>query len=208
MRSKLKKQRGDEEFVEFASARGAHLLRTAYLLTGDWHLAEDLVQETLGKMFVAWRGAAAIDNPAAYVQTVLVRTHLSHRRRRSASELPHADVPESAARESDVALRMSLMDGLARLETKDRAVIVLRYWEDRSVEETAGALGMSAAAVRNQSSRALARLRGVLGPRFAELADGDADPDADPDADSDAAPKTSGSAGSLTLAHEGAPNAS
>lgn len=173
MRSKLKRQRGDDEFVEFATARGAHLLRTAYLLTGDWHLAEDLVQEALGKMFVAWRGVTAIDNPAAYVQTVLVRTYITHRRRRSAGELPHADVPEpeAAARELDVALRMTLMDGLARLDTKDRAVIVLRYWEDRSVDETAEALGLSAGAVRNQSSRALARLRDVLGPRFVELAD-------------------------------------
>ena len=173
MRSKLKKQRGDEEFVELASARGAHLLRTAFLLTGDWHLAEDLVQEALGKMYVAWRGVAAIDNPAGYVQTVLVRTYLSYRRRASSGELPHAEVPESAAREPDLALRVSLMDGLARLETRDRAVIVLRYWEDRSVEDTAAVLGVSAAAVRNQSSRALAKLRAVLGPRFVELAGDD-----------------------------------
>lgn len=171
MRSKLKHQRGDEEFVELATARGAHLLRTAYLLTGDWHLAEDLVQEALGKMFVAWRGSGAIDNPAGYVQTVLVRTYVSHRRRRSAGELPHANVPEPAARELDVALRMTLMDGLARLEARDRAVIVLRYWEDRSVDETAEALGLTAAAVRNRSLRALARLRDRLGPRFVELAD-------------------------------------
>ncbi|GAA2036199.1 hypothetical protein GCM10009839_41340 [Catenulispora yoronensis] len=179
MRSKLKRQRGEQEFIELASARGAHLLRTAYLLTGDWHLAEDLVQETLGKMFVAWRGAGAIDNPAGYVQTVLVRTYLSYRRKRSSGELPQAEIPEAAARESDVALRMSLMDGLARLDSRDRAVIVLRYWEDRSVDETADALGLSAAAVRNQSSRALARLRAVLGPRFLELADDDGDSDAD-----------------------------
>lgn len=174
MRSRLKKQRGDEEFVELATARGAHLLRTAYLLTGDWHLAQDLVQEALGKMFVAWRGNGAIDNPAGYVQTVLVRTYVSHRRRRSTGELPHADVPESAARELDLALRMTLMESLARLEPRDRAVLVLRYWEDRSVEQTAEALGLSPAAVRNRSSRALARLRDLLGPRFVELADGPA----------------------------------
>jgi len=176
----MRKHRGDEEFVEFASVRGAHLLRTAYLLTGDRHLAEDLAQEALGKVFVAWRGVARIDNPAAYAQTVLVRTYISHRRRRSAGEVPHAALPETASQETDVALRMSLMDGLARLAAKDPPLIVLRYWEDRSVDETASALGLTAAAVRNQSSRALARLREVLGPRFRELAD--AEDTADPDA--------------------------
>ena len=78
-----------DEFMEFASARSGHLFRSACLLTsGDVHLAEDLVQETLGRMYALWGRVSRIGNPAAYAQTVLVRTFLSHRRRRSATELP------------------------------------------------------------------------------------------------------------------------
>ncbi|MFF9852887.1 SigE family RNA polymerase sigma factor [Streptomyces litmocidini] len=160
----MRQSRADE-FHEFASARTGHLFRSACLLTsGDTHLAEDLTQETLGRMYALWGRMARIGNPAAYAQTVLVRTFLSHRRRRSATERPLGELPDRAPEQGeDPALRIALLDALAALAPKDRAVVVLRYWEDRSIEETAAALHVSSAAVRTRSVRALAKLRERLG---------------------------------------------
>ncbi|WP_406862304.1 SigE family RNA polymerase sigma factor [Streptomyces sp. HUAS MG47] len=161
-----------DEFMEFASARSGHLFRSACLLTsGDVHLAEDLVQETLGRMYALWGRVSRIGNPAAYAQTVLVRTFLSHRRRRSATERPLGELPDRVTDNGDdPALRIALLDALAALAPKDRAVVVLRYWEDRSIEETADALHVSSAAVRTRSVRALAKLRERLGGSIAEFA--------------------------------------
>ncbi|ALO09304.1 SigE family RNA polymerase sigma factor [Streptomyces gardneri] len=167
----MRKSRADE-FLEFASARTGHLFRSACLLTsGDTHLAEDLTQETLGRMYAMWGRMARIGNPAAYAQTVLVRTFLSHQRRRSATERPLGELPDRAPENGeDPALRIALLDALAGLAPKDRAVVVLRYWEDRSIEETADALHVSSAAVRTRSVRALAKLRQRLGGNIAEFA--------------------------------------
>ncbi|MFD7288986.1 SigE family RNA polymerase sigma factor [Streptomyces sp. NPDC059863] len=162
-----------DDFREFAAARTNQLFRSASLLTGgDTHLAEDLVQETLGRMYALWGRVARIDNPAGYAQAVLVRTFLTHQRRRSATERPLGELPEPAqVLGDDVDLRIALLDALGRLSAKDRAVVVLRYWEDRSVEETADAMQVSSAAVRTRSVRALAKLRDQLDGKFAELAD-------------------------------------
>ncbi|MEZ0091389.1 SigE family RNA polymerase sigma factor [Streptacidiphilus sp. EB129] len=158
------------DYLEFAAARSGHLFRTACLLTGDWHLAEDLVQETLGKMYRSWRRLSRVDSPVAYAHTVMVRTYLSQRRRRSSTERPSERLPEQSGPGEDTALRLTLIDGLAQLSTRDRAVLILRYWEDRSVEETAHALRLSPGAVRSQSMRALQRLRTLLGEGFPDLA--------------------------------------
>ncbi|MFI5709575.1 SigE family RNA polymerase sigma factor [Kribbella sp. NPDC051620] len=152
-----------DDFEEFARARTPQLYRTAWLLTGDRHHAEDLVQETLAKMFRAWRGLQRIDNPPAYAQTVLARTFISQRRRRSWSEQPVSSMPERADRPGDPALRISLQNALAELAPLDRAVLVLRFFEDRSVEQVALDLGKNAGAIRTRTSRALDRLRAVLG---------------------------------------------
>ncbi|TDC51406.1 SigE family RNA polymerase sigma factor [Jiangella ureilytica] len=149
--------------MEFATSCSGRLFRTAWLLTGDWHLAEDLVQETLGKVYRAWTRRSRPDDPAAYARTTLVRTFITQRRRRGSSERPTDSLPEIAVPETDVALRVTLIEALARLDAKDRVVLVLRYWEDRSVEETAAELGLSAGAVRSRCFRALNRLRAVLG---------------------------------------------
>ncbi|MFE9428508.1 SigE family RNA polymerase sigma factor [Kitasatospora sp. NPDC006697] len=165
----------EEEFVEFAAARSGPLFRSAYFLTGgDKHLAEDLVQETLGRMFAQWhrvdRLGRRIADPAAYAQTVLVRQFLSHQRRRSTGERPSALLPDRVAPEADPSLRIALTEALAQLAPKDRAVLVLRYWEDRSVEETAAMMRANVGAVRARSSRALVKLRALLGDSLAELA--------------------------------------
>ncbi|MCQ9129617.1 SigE family RNA polymerase sigma factor [Streptomyces hilarionis] len=161
-----------EEFREFATGRAGHLHRAACLLTsGDTHLAEDLVQETLSRMYTVWGRASRIDNPAAYAQAVLVRTFLTHKRRYSASERPLAVLPDAPMPRSgdDPALRLALLEALRELPPKDRVVVVLRYWEDRSVEETADAMNVSSAAVRTRSTRALTKLRERLGGSLTEL---------------------------------------
>ncbi|MFI8080893.1 SigE family RNA polymerase sigma factor [Kitasatospora sp. NPDC086009] len=165
------------EFPDFVASRGRQLLRTAFLLTGgDAHLAEDLVQEALGRIFVKWRRIARLDNPSGYAQTVLVNTFLSHRRRRSSSERVVDTFPEIAVDDPDPALRLTLLRALGELSAPDRAVLVLRFWEDRSIEETAAALRLSSTAVRSRSSRALARLRDRLGDDFAAVRPGPGEP--------------------------------
>ncbi|WP_406382216.1 SigE family RNA polymerase sigma factor [Streptomyces sp. NBC_01618] len=166
------RQSTEGAFREFAEARMGHLFRSACLLTGgDTHLAEDLVQETLGRMYTVWGRTSRVGNPAAYAQTVLVRCYLGHQRRKSAGERASGELPDRAGESpGDASLRMTLLDALRGLPPKDRAVIVLRYWEDRSVTETADALHVSSAAVRTRSTRALARLREQLGGSIVELA--------------------------------------
>ena len=153
--------------------RGSQLFRTAFLLTaGDAHLAEDLVQEVLGRMFARWGRLSRLDNPSGYAQTVLVNVFISQRRKRSSGELPTGSLAERAGRAAgDPALRVTLLAALRQLSPQDRAVLVLRYWEDRSVEETAAALRLTSTAVRSRSSRALERLRGVLGSSVADIAE-------------------------------------
>ncbi|GAA2509761.1 SigE family RNA polymerase sigma factor [Streptomyces longisporus] len=160
-----------DEYAQFAAVRAGHLYRSACLLTaGDTHLAEDLVQETLGRLYVRWRRVSRVENPAGYAQTVLMRTFLTHQRRRSSTERATDVLPDVPADGRDTPLRLTLLEALARLPAKDRAVVVLRYWEDRSVEETAQAMNASSAAVRTRCVRALGRLRELLGEDLGEYA--------------------------------------
>ncbi|MFF4387688.1 SigE family RNA polymerase sigma factor [Streptomyces sp. NPDC001552] len=160
----------EDEYLEFVTARAKAMYRSAYVLAaGDTHLAEDLVQETLGRMYVHWKRVARADNPVAYAQSVLVRTFLSLRRRRSTGERPLGMMPDRAAAGPDTALRLALLDALGQLPPRDRAVLLLRYWEDRSIEETAQMLRLSSSAVRSQGTRALGRLRALLGDSLADL---------------------------------------
>lgn len=154
--------RHDAEFAEFVAARSPQLYRSAYLLTTSPHAAEDLVQTALARAYAAWWRVRAAHDPVAYVHGVLVKAFLSDRRRRSSGELPLADLPERVATAADPAERVALMAALAELGPVDRAVVVLRYWEDRSVTQTAADLGLSEAAVKNRSLRALKSLRGLL----------------------------------------------
>ncbi|WP_406284333.1 SigE family RNA polymerase sigma factor [Embleya sp. NBC_00896] len=162
----------DAEFQDFAATHSGRLFRTACLLTsGDWHYAEDLLQETLGKLYPKWRRIGRMDWPFAYANTTLIRTYLAQQRRMCSAERTTDAVPERAERRhGDPELRLTLLDGLAGLSPRDRAVLVLRYWEDRSVEETAHVLNLSAGAVRVCSKRALDRLRAVLGDQLVGLA--------------------------------------
>ncbi|WP_433473852.1 SigE family RNA polymerase sigma factor [Spirillospora sp. CA-142024] len=157
-------------FQEFAVVRGPGLFRTAWLLCGDWHLAEDLVQTTLGKLYASWRKVQRADSPEAYARTVLTRTYLSHMRKRSSREAPRERLPDAAGPEVDHALRVTLLTALASLQPQDRAVLILRYWDDQSVADVAKAMRLSSGAVRNRSMRAMDRLREVLGDELVLLA--------------------------------------
>ncbi|MEV5966627.1 SigE family RNA polymerase sigma factor [Kribbella sp. NPDC051952] len=162
-------QRTTEDFEEFARARTPQLYRSAWLLAGEHHRAEDLVQDTLAKLYRAWRRVQHVDNLAAYAQTVLVRTYVSQRRRRSSSEQPVADLPERVERPGDLELRLALQQAMAELSALDRAVLVLRFFEDRSVEQVASDLGKNTGAIRTRTWRALERLRAVLGDDAVQL---------------------------------------
>ncbi|GAB3945087.1 SigE family RNA polymerase sigma factor [Micromonospora vulcania] len=149
-----------EGFDDFVVTRSPRLLRTAFLLTGEWALAEDLLQTALARAWEAWR---RIDgDPEPYVRRIIVNAYASSWRRRWRGELPTADLPETAV-EADpnagVDDRDRLWRALGRLPRRQRAVLVLRYFEDLSEFEISETLGCSVGTVKSQASRALAKLR-------------------------------------------------
>jgi RNA polymerase sigma-70 factor (sigma-E family) len=147
------------EFDAFVTQRGQALLRTAYLLTGDWGTAEDLLQTALAKSWFAW---SRIDGPPEpYVRRVIATTYATWWRRRWRTERPTAELPEQYGPDQTAAVndRDELWRALTALPRRQRAVLVLRYFEDLSEAETAAALGVTVGTVKSQSSKALAALR-------------------------------------------------
>ena len=144
----------DEEFQQFARSRLQALYRSAYFLCGDAHTAEDLVQETLTRVYLAW--GRRIDNHVAYAHTTLTRTFLSAKRRRSSAETPTELPQEGGYVDPDVAGRLDLQATLDELSPLDRAIVVLRYLEDLPVDAVADAVHLSAGNVRVRAHRALA----------------------------------------------------
>lgn len=153
------------DFESYVAARRPSLRRTAYLLTGDWDRAEDVVQDALTNLFVHWRRASRATSIDAYARRTLVNAYLSEKRRPWRRERSTEAVPETTyagpADASDE--RDSLRRALADLGPSQRAIVVLRYWDDLSVEETAAALGCSTGNVKSQSARGLVHLREALG---------------------------------------------
>ncbi|MFC4062884.1 SigE family RNA polymerase sigma factor [Planomonospora corallina] len=153
-----------EGFHEFVRARQQSLMRTAYLLTGNAHLAEDLLQMVLIRVAAHWAKLARNGNPEAYARRALVNQTISWRRRKQV-ELPGAELPEQAAtgqlHDEATVRRLALQHALARLTPKQRAVIVLRFYEDRSEQETAELMGVSVGTVKSQTNYALAKLRAL-----------------------------------------------
>ncbi|MFC5829747.1 SigE family RNA polymerase sigma factor [Nonomuraea insulae] len=143
-------------FQDFVVARSDRLLRTAYLLTRDWGVAEDLLQESLAKAWFAWPG---IDEPEAYVRKVLVTTYISWWRRRWRGELPSENLPEVVAHDHGGAERQEVWQAVGRLPARQRAVVVLRFYEDLPVSEVARLLGCQEGTVKSQTAKALAKLR-------------------------------------------------
>jgi RNA polymerase sigma-70 factor (sigma-E family) len=151
-----------EGFAEFVAARSPALLRAAWLLTGDAGRAEDLLQTALARSWPHWDRIARGASPEAYVRRVLYTTYSSWWQRRWRGELPSAAPPERASGEDvagDSAGRDGVRRALARLTGRQRAVVVLRYVEDRTVTETAELLGCSEGTVKTLAFRALRTLR-------------------------------------------------
>lgn len=158
----------DSEFTEFVQGVWPGLYRTAYLMLGEHQLAEDLVQTSLAKTYASWKKIKEPAAAPAYARTVLANTAASWFRRRSwRNEHPTETLPE-AGTEHDASTRPALVAALATLAPKQRAVVVLRYYNDLSVREVAHALGVSEGTVKSQTYDALARLRVLLGEDLVE----------------------------------------
>ncbi len=148
-------------FEEYVAARGHALTRTAYLLTGDHGHAEDLVQIALGKAYASWGRVSRMDSPDAYVRRIIVNQHISHwrrlRGRERLTDLPpdvHVEDPTASYAAAD-----AVRDAVRALPKKQRAAVVLRFYEDLPDAEIARLLGCSEGTVRGQISRALAAIR-------------------------------------------------
>ncbi len=161
----MAKQRRDADFTEFVTSRAEWLRKVAYLLCADWHRADDLVQECVTKLYVRWPRMARVDNLDGYARTVLVNTFLAEQRSpwgRWTARRRTADLPESLAAARDLESAMDLRLALAALPPRQRATVVLRYYCDLTVEQTAEAMGCSTGNVKSQTSRGLDALRRLL----------------------------------------------
>ena len=154
------------DFDRFVGDNSDGLLRTAYLMVGDLHEAEDLLQETLLKVASRWRRVSRMDNPVAYARRILVNLalHGSSRRSRHRAELKATPPAETAAHPAHLDIDDQLFDALAVLPPRQRAALVLRYFLDLSEAEAAAALSCSLGTVKSSTSRGLKRLEETLRP--------------------------------------------
>ena len=159
-----------EGFTQFVDLRQRGLQRTAWLLTGDWALAEDLVQTALVRTWPRWERIRRRDDPEIYVRQVIVNTWATWARRRWRGERPGAALPETAAPgdvAAEVTTRVAVLAALGSLTDRQRAVLVLRVFDDLTEAQTAQVLGCAIGTVKSTMSQALARLRADR--RLAEL---------------------------------------
>jgi len=158
----------EDEYVEYVSARVPALRRLAFMLSGDGHRADDLVQQTITTLYVKWGRARTADNLDAYVRTMLVRTYLDEKRLAWARVRLFRETPEPPPAEEQtgsVEDRQVVRAALSRVPRRQRAVLVLRFFYDLPVEEVAAMLGCSDGTVKSQTSRGLTTLRALLDNR-------------------------------------------
>ncbi|TWD80136.1 RNA polymerase sigma-70 factor (sigma-E family) [Kribbella amoyensis] len=155
----------DQEYAEFVASAGTALRRTAYLVCGDWHRADDVVQDALYKLYVSWPKVVRSSHPFAYARRVVVNAALDSGRRPWRREVP-TDRPPDRAQQSDSSAahadRDEIQAVLVGLPPRQRACVVLRYYEDLSVDQTAELLGVSPGTVKSQAARGLATLRNAI----------------------------------------------
>jgi RNA polymerase sigma-70 factor (sigma-E family) len=157
----------DAEFTAFVESASTRLRRSAFLMCRDWHLAQDMTQQTFAKMYAAWPRIRTGTNLEAYSRKVLMNLAFDQSKRRSASEVVLAELPDHAGRaDGTPELRLALAEVLARLSFEDRAVLVLRHAEDLSIDTVATILNVSVSVVKMRNGRALTRLRAILGDDF------------------------------------------
>jgi len=150
-------------YVDYVTARRAHLRRVAYALCGDWHQADDLLQTALVKLYVAWPRVRRTGSEDAYVRRILVRASIDESRRPWRRERATDVLPERAASEpTGVEDRSELFDALQDLPPQQRATVLLRHWLGLSVAETAAELDINEGTVKSHTSRGLAALRLTL----------------------------------------------
>ena len=146
-------------FEEYVATRGRGLWRSAWLLTGDAQRAEDLVQTALVKCWRRWDQIAADGSVDGYVRRAMVTTYTDWRRRRWSGEVPTDAIPDDWTADADLAVRQDVLSALAQLPRGQRAVIVLRFYDDLTEVQTAAALGVSVGTVKSQTARAFKALR-------------------------------------------------
>jgi RNA polymerase sigma-70 factor (ECF subfamily) len=150
----------ESDFRQYVAVRQRALLRTAWLLTGDWGAAEDLVQTALVRAWPHWRRIGGGQGADAYVRRIMVNTAVDWRSRRWRGEVPTEQLPESPATSASATeLHLVLVQALRGLPPRQRATVVLRYFDDLTEAATAEAMGCSVGTVKSQTSRALAALR-------------------------------------------------
>ena len=155
----------DAEFSEFVAARQAHLRRIAYAICGDWHLADDLLQISLVKLYLAWPRLHRNGNAEAYARQIIVRTNISEHRRPWRRERPCLDVAvddEAAPPGLPLEERSAMFDALQALPVMQRKTVLLRHWLGLSIEEAAHELGISTGTVKSHTSRGLRKLQETL----------------------------------------------
>ncbi|MGW4499227.1 SigE family RNA polymerase sigma factor [Micromonospora sp. NPDC004336] len=154
----------DAEYTDYVRAGMTRWRRTAYLMCGDWDRGDDILQRVLTELYRNWARARRADNLDALVRTMLVRRLIDERRLRWARVVLGHALPERAAGGADPTDRITLVGALRRLPPRQRAVLVLRYFQDLGVDETARTLGCSPGTVKSQAAKGLATLRALLTP--------------------------------------------
>jgi RNA polymerase sigma-70 factor (sigma-E family) len=156
----------EDAYREFVTVRAGQLFKVAYFICGDWHDAQDLLQTSLAKLYVAWPRIERLEAADAYARKVLLRTYLSQRRLKRSSEFP-VDVHDLGTRlvepDTDHELHLTLVAALRRLPPRNRAAVVLHYLEGHSLAAIADYLGTTESAVKSLNTRSLRQLRTQLG---------------------------------------------
>ncbi|CAM4005954.1 SigE family RNA polymerase sigma factor [Kibdelosporangium persicum] len=154
----------DREFAQFVDANTTRLRRTAYLLCGDWHRAEDLVQVAFLKVYKSWPKVAS--SPLGYARQTLTNTVIDESRRFWRREQPTYPLPDTAGTNADQDIALDLRRAMAALPPRQRAAVVLRYWDDLPIAAVADLLGCSEGTVKSQCAKGLAALREMVTDRL------------------------------------------